>query len=246
MASEPLPDLHLFRPHPEITEDDAPQVYWSALAVVAWIGSRDLRLVAAVEREQLKWEPFRPEECARELWTRMLPEDLAHYCTCGRQPCKCFVRAARALRAALQAGRLSPSAKPDGASDRILLEALPFADHEILFSHVDGFRLLPTMGHLLLKRAAVLAEWPARDDNMDDETGPTIPPPADPSPERSVRGYGKSDAPLLEIMHAAISSGEKRNPWDAALLVVDQAEGSKEEDSRRRRLALAYKRKYFM
>jgi hypothetical protein len=55
------------------------------------------------------------------------------------------------------------------------------------------------------------------------------------SPE-STRGYRKLDLPLVHEMRERIADGRACNPWEASGQVVDRAAGSKNEESKRKRL----------
>jgi hypothetical protein len=62
------------------------------------------------------------------------------------------------------------------------------------------------------------------------------------SGRRKPRGinYAADDAPLVQEMHHLIVAGKARNPWDAALAVADRAVGTKDIQSRAKRLLGRY------
>jgi hypothetical protein len=57
-------------------------------------------------------------------------------------------------------------------------------------------------------------------------------------------GYQKKDAPLLKEMRKLILAGDANGPWQASAKVWKKAVGGGVEDSKRKRLATAYKAKH--
>jgi hypothetical protein len=140
----------------------APPGFWSFLGAVAWVGSRDLRLVAAVEVAQAV--PILPPAMrAQEIWEQDLPADLSHYCATpsGEHSCDRFQDAVRQLMGRLADGRLSASGCRDGVESRSVIDAHEFADAGVYFSKGDGFRVLRGVGRLQFARAEVVRNWPA-------------------------------------------------------------------------------------
>ena len=61
---------------------------------------------------------------------------------------------------------------------------------------------------------------------------------------KGTMGYDAKDTPLLEEMDRLIKSGEATGPWRAALLVVNDAKGTGNAESKIKRLVGKYDKKY--
>jgi len=222
----------LLRAHP--TALHPPPGFWSAPAVIAWIGSRDSRLVAAVEVEQAAWSDF-PEQTARGLWDD-LKSDLAHYCALpfGDHSCDRFSYAVRQLMERLSDERLVGYGVRDGEAEHSPIAGHTFAGAELTFSRTDGFRLLPGVGRLRFVRSDVLGNWPAFGGASVAQLAPT------PSAVPRVRGHAVADAPLVARMRVMVASGEASSPYRAAQMLEPEAKGHGSTESRVRRLERRY------
>ncbi len=134
---------------------------WGALGTVAWIASRDLDLLAAVEAEEARWAGGESEGLAAVVARDLLDDlkaDLRHYCGHGEE-CSCFVSACEQLVARASMGALSPAGVRDGATRTEKIEAWEFNSPGAIIAR-DGFSLLSHVGRLQFGAREVAEEWP--------------------------------------------------------------------------------------
>lgn len=147
----------LYAVHQDAVEP--PPIFWSVLGAIAWIASRDLRLVAAVEAHQDRWKDF-VGITARVMWRSYLHADLEHYHLGDQKPDGNFRNALSELLTCLSEDALVASGVSRKRDKRVCIPALAFADANEVYSSVDGLCLLRRYQRLRLYRADVLRLWP--------------------------------------------------------------------------------------
>lgn len=134
---------------------------WGVLGCLAWIVSRDARLLAAVEAEEARWAGAGwaglPAVVASDLIAD-LKLDFQQYCDHG-QACSCFSWACEQLAVRASTGDLNAAGFRDGSSAPEKIEGWEFNSPGTFVGN-DGFRLLSHVGRLQFGGHEVVEAWP--------------------------------------------------------------------------------------
>lgn len=140
---------------------------WGVLGCLAWIVSRDARLLAAVEAEEARWAgggwAGLPAVAASDL-VEDLKLDFQQYCD-QDQAGLCFSWACEQLAARASTGDLNAAGFRDGSSAPEKIEGWEFNSPGAFVGN-DGFRLLSHVGRLQFGGPEVVEAWPGDVDRL--------------------------------------------------------------------------------